>query len=88
LTQKEIKQVTQIQTLLVAPIDIDENQDIAMEHLSSKLLQKNTSALKFVCNDLDCLPVLSRVRKANYATALVNWVSLGSSGASETDTLA
>jgi hypothetical protein len=88
LTQKEIKQVTQIQTLLVAPIDIDENQDIAMEHLSSKLLQKNSSALKFVCNDLDCLPVLSRVRKANYATALVNWVSLGSSAAPETDTLA
>jgi hypothetical protein len=72
LTQNKIKQVTQRQTLLVAPIDINENQDIAMEHLSSKLLQKNSSVLKFVCDDLDCLPVLSCIQKANYATTLVN----------------
>ena len=58
LSGKEIQQVYSIHRLLMAPFTGGEDLQVQVRTLVEKLSNKNTSALKFVCADLECLPVL------------------------------
>jgi hypothetical protein len=73
MTPKEIKQVTGIHTLLMAPATAeDDNWGL----LKAKLMVKNTKPLMFVCTSLEIRPVKSsRLFKVDWVTALLQWVS-------------
>jgi hypothetical protein len=73
MPEKEIKQTKRIHALLVLPVD----SPIGLDILIAKLLKLNTGPLKFVCNDLNCVPKMeTRTLKHHYAKALVTWVRL------------
>ncbi|KAF8592802.1 hypothetical protein K439DRAFT_1643569 [Ramaria rubella] len=75
MADKEVKQVAQIHTLLMAPIydEIDEEIQNQLEVLKGKLLQKTLKPLKFVCNDLGCPLGSKRLYKSDYIKALIQW---------------
>lgn len=79
MTAKETAQVSAVHILLVAQVpDTDDSAQIemSMSDLQEALLKKNKAALKYVCQELDCLPSKNtRLYKPDYAKALVQWVS-------------
>ncbi|KAI9463750.1 hypothetical protein HD554DRAFT_2206411 [Boletus coccyginus] len=67
MTRKEIAQVSALHTLLMAQVPLPDD-NIAL------ILHKNTHSLKFVCQNLHCLPSKKgRILKADYAKGLVQW---------------
>jgi t-SNARE complex subunit (syntaxin) len=77
LNEKDIKQVTQIHTMLLAPVfgetptEIHEN----LTQLQQKLYRRTANSLKSVCNDLGIQTPQGRVLKMDIVKALINWVS-------------
>jgi hypothetical protein len=79
MTRKEIAQVSALHMLLTTQVPLpDDNAAVEsfMSKLRESILHKNTRPLKFVCQSLQCLPSKKgRILKADYAKALVQWVS-------------
>jgi hypothetical protein len=84
LKQNEVKHVSQIHDLLMAPLksgDLVDNVEENTAKLLKKLMAKNITPLKFVCDDLGLVirPDGSMVQKCvfqkkDFAAALVEWV--------------
>ena len=79
MTAKEAAQVSAIQALLVAEVpgaDDLTHVETSLTKLQDTLLKKNVAALKYLCQILSCVPSkVTRTYKADYAKALVQWVS-------------
>lgn len=83
MSAKEVKQVKDIHTLLIAPVmdfdveDTDQESRIN-DHsnlLVKRLMGKNAKSLRFVANDLNCQPSSEgRILKTHWVNALVEWV--------------
>jgi len=73
---KEIVQVSDIHRLLTSPMSYHKNVQVSLDGLRESLISKNTHALVFVSQSLGCIPIKnSKKLKADYAKALVEWVS-------------
>jgi len=58
---------------LCAPLNSDLEKDKAMKMLGTQLAKCNVDALKYVCVDLNCLP-LGKLGKPVLVQALIEWV--------------
>nr|OBZ69640.1 hypothetical protein A0H81_10344 [Grifola frondosa] len=72
LSQTEVKQVSDIHTLLTLPVNVIHND--VWDVLAHRLSGKNVSALRFVCEDLACIPSnAAKKYKVDWVNSLVEW---------------
>lgn len=81
MSEKDIKHISAVHILLTTALDDITTTDEHLESLKKKLSNKNLKALKFVCEDLKLLPILSepqsapiRITRLMYAEYLTTWV--------------
>ena len=76
MNRKEIAQVSDIHRLITSPMSHHKNVQVFLDGLRESLICKNIHALVFVSQSLGCIPIKnSKKLKADYAKALVEWVS-------------
>jgi hypothetical protein len=75
MTTKEMTQVSTIQALLLSQMIIPD-EEACFNKLKDSLFHKNIGLLKYICNNLGCMPQKTgRTFKIDYVKALLEWVS-------------